>query len=70
MSVITISRDYGSDGDTVAKTVAKTMGYHFVDQEFIGTILSQYGYVEFDKEYVSLPSFWRGSMQSGRGNEK
>ena len=58
MSVITISRDFGSEGGTIARNVAQTLGYHFVDQEFIGTILGQYGYVEFDKEYVTLPSFW------------
>ncbi len=58
MSVITVSRDYGSDGDIIAKQVAETLGYHFVDLKFIGTILGQYGYVEFDKEYRNLPTFW------------
>jgi cytidylate kinase len=29
-----------------------------VDQKFIGIILGQYGYVEFDKEYQHLPTFW------------
>lgn len=58
MSVITISRDYGSEGDTIAQKVAETLGYHFVDLKFIGAILGQYGYVEFDEEYKNLPSFW------------
>ena len=58
MSVITISREFGSEGDTIAHQVAQTLGYHFVDQKFIGIILSQYGYVEFDKEYATLPTFW------------
>jgi cytidylate kinase len=58
MSVITISREFGSEGDTIAKRVAQTLGYHFVDQKFIGVILGQYGYVEFDKEYATLPTFW------------
>jgi len=58
MSVITISRYFGSEGDAIARKVAKGLGCHFVDQEFIGTILGQYGFVEFDKEYVTLPSFW------------
>ena len=58
MSVITISREFGSEGDTIAHQVAQSLGYHFVDQEFIGTILSQYGLVEFDKEYATLPTFW------------
>ena len=34
------------------------MSYHFVDQKIVGTILGQYGFVEFDKEYATLPTFW------------
>lgn len=58
MAVITISREFGSEGDHIAHQVAQTLGYHLVDQKFIGTILGQYGYVEFDKEYETLPTFW------------
>jgi cytidylate kinase len=58
VSAITISREFGSEGDTIARKVAQSLGYHFVDQEFIGAILSQYGLVEFDREYATLPSFW------------
>ncbi len=58
MAVITVSRDYGSDGDVIAQQVSQILGYHLVDLKFIGTILGQYGYVEFDKEYRNLPTFW------------
>jgi len=58
MSVITISREFGSEGDYIAQQVAQTLDYHSVDQKFIGIILGQYGYVEFDKEYATLPTFW------------
>ncbi len=58
MSVITISREFGSEGDTIARKVAQTLDYHFVDQKFIGIILGQYGYVEFDKEFSTLPTVW------------
>jgi cytidylate kinase len=58
MSVITISREFGSEGDDIARQAAETLGYHLVDKEFIGIILGQYGYVEFDKEYSALPTFW------------
>ncbi len=58
MSVITISREFGSEGDTIARQVAQSLNYHFVDQKFIGDILGQYGYVEFDKEFTTLPTFW------------
>lgn len=67
MSVITISREFGSMGDEIAQRVALTLGYHFVDKHFFGTILGQYGYVEFDKEYESLPGFWeRFDAQKGK----
>lgn len=69
MSVITISREYGSEGDAIAQNTAKTLGYHFVDKTFIGDILGQYGYVEFDKEYESLPSFWE-RFDAQRGNQR
>jgi cytidylate kinase len=58
MSAMTISREFGSEGTYIARKVAQTLGYHFVDQAFIGTILSQYGLVQFDKEYETLPGFW------------
>ena len=58
MAVITISREFGSGGDKVASHVAQNLGYHFVDKEFIGDLLSQYGLVEFDREYDHLPGFW------------
>ena len=58
MSVITISREFGSEGDTIAEKVAQTLGYHLVDKALIGAVLSQYGMVEFDKEYDELPGFW------------
>ncbi len=58
MAVITVSRKVGSRGDYIAKEVAQTLGYHYVDKAFIGEVLSQYGLVEFDKEYENIPSFW------------
>jgi cytidylate kinase len=58
MTTITISRDFGSEGDNVARRVADDLGYHFVDKEIIGNVLGNYGIVEFDKEYDSLMGFW------------
>jgi cytidylate kinase len=58
MPALTISGEFGSEGNSIARQVAQTLGYHFVDQEFIGTLLSQYGLVQFDKEYETLPGFW------------
>jgi cytidylate kinase len=58
MSVITISMKVGSEGSHIAEKVAQTLGYHLADKRRIGTILGQYGLVEFDKEYDSTPGFW------------
>lgn len=58
MSVINISRDFGSEGNTIAEKLAKTLGYHFVEKEFFAAVLSEYGLVEFDGEYDAQPGFW------------
>lgn len=58
MAVITISREFGSDGDLIAREVAQVLGFHLVSKELIGALLSEYGLVEFDKEFERLPSFW------------
>jgi cytidylate kinase len=58
MSAITISREFGCGGDSIARSVAQGLGYHLVDKEFISALLSQYGMVEFEREYQTLPGFW------------
>ena len=58
MSVITISRELGSDGSYIAEKVAQTLGYHFADKKTMEDVLTQYGFVEFDKEYDAARSFW------------
>ena len=60
MSVITISREFGSVGDDFGEGVAKALGYHCVCKEEIVALLSQYGMVEFDREYEAQPGFWEG----------
>jgi cytidylate kinase len=57
MAVITISRKVGSGGDYIAREVAQNLGYHFVDKDFIGTLLREYG-LSFERVYDNLPSFW------------
>ena len=58
MSVITISREFGSVGDDFGEGVAKALGYHCVCKDEIVALLSQYGMVEFDREYETQPGFW------------
>jgi len=66
MSVITISRDFGSEGEYIAEKVAQALGYHFADKEFFGTVLREYGLVEFDGEYDALPGFWDKTVNEHR----
>jgi cytidylate kinase len=58
MSVITISRELGSDGSYIAEKVAQVLGYHFVDKKTLEDVLLQYGFVEFDREYDAARGFW------------
>lgn len=59
MSVITISREFGSGGAGIAEQTAQALGYHCAGQELIGSVLAQYGIVEFDQEYDATLSFWQ-----------
>ena len=58
MTVITLSREFGCEGDRVAAQVAETLGYHLIDKDFIADVLEQYGLVEFNAEYDSKLGFW------------
>ncbi len=57
MSAITISRELGSLGDTIAEQVASRLGYQLVDKNTIEKIFIQYGYVDF-KEAYNTTGFW------------
>lgn len=70
MTTVTISRDFGSEGDLLARKIADRLGYHFVDKEFIGALLEQYGFVEFEREYETLLGFWeKFDAQRGKRRE-
>ncbi len=58
MSVITISRELGSEGSYIAEKVAQALGYHFADKKTLEDVLTQYGFVEFDKEYDAARGLW------------
>lgn len=58
MTIITLSRELGSNGALVARRVAEALGYHFVDKRAFERILQQYGLIEFDDLYDSTPGFW------------
>ena len=58
MSVITISRQLGSEGSDIARQVAESLGYEFVDKQTTDAIFRQYGLTRFDEVYNSVPSFF------------
>ena len=58
MTVITISREVGSEGSYVGKSVAEALGYRLVDRNVIEEVFRQYGFVEFRDVYESAPGFW------------
>jgi cytidylate kinase len=69
MSVVTISRELGSEGSLVAEKAARSLGYHLADESTIETMLRGYGIVEFDQEYRSIPGFW-DSFSSEKTEER
>ena len=60
MSVITVSREFGSVGDDFGERIAQALGYHCLCKEEIYDLLRQYGMVGFDREYETEPGFWEG----------
>lgn len=58
MAVITISREFGSGGRTIAEQLAHKLGYQLVDKKKMSEVLIQYGFVEFQYEYDSEQGFW------------
>lgn len=58
MTVLTISREYGSEGRRIAEVVAHTLGYHFVNKRTIEQILIQYGFADFYRDYEAAVGFW------------
>ena len=58
MSVVTISREFGSMGSLVAEKAAHALGYRLADKATIGNILKDYGLWNLDEEYGSVPGFW------------
>lgn len=58
MTVITVSRELGSEGEAIARQVAAEMGCRFVAKNTIEKVLQQYGLIQLDELYQSAPSLW------------
>lgn len=57
MPAITISREIGSHGDTIAEKTAIRLGYQLVDKNTLEKVFRQYGFVDFEETYDET-GFW------------
>lgn len=57
MPVITISREIGSQGDTIAEKTANKLGYQLVDKNTLEKVFCQYGFIDFKETYDEI-GFW------------
>jgi len=61
MAIITISREYGSDGDQICQGIVSAKPYVLVDKKDMGKVLSQYGMISFgdfyDADHVFMDRF-------------
>jgi cytidylate kinase len=58
MCVITLSREFGSEGNSIAEKVAHDLGYRLADKSTVETVFNEYGLVGLGSEYEAIPSFW------------
>jgi cytidylate kinase len=58
MAVITVSRQLGSHGARIAKTLAGELGYDFVDKNVVNKVIRQYGLTRLDVMYDHKPKVW------------
>jgi len=61
MPIITISRQFGSLGDQIARATADALGYRYVEKSEISETLADFGFsiAELDKYDEKKPSIWR-----------
>lgn len=70
MSIVTVSRELGSDGDIIARGVAERLGYRYVDQEALAAESRKYVGDEVSPSTPELaerpPSFWSRLIEERR----
>ena len=65
MAVITIAREFGSEGTRIAQEAARTLGYRLADKCVIEALLEpDFPASERELEYRSTPGFWDRFDQS------
>lgn len=66
MAVITISREFGSNGTEVSQYVAQSLSYAFVDKDTIEKVMKQYGLISFDRFYDEQHTIWDRFNENNR----
>jgi cytidylate kinase len=59
MAVITISRQLGTHGARIAKSLAGELGYDLVDKAVVNRVIRQYGLTKLNAVYDHKPTFWQ-----------
>ncbi len=60
MAIVTISREFGSEGNWVSRNVSEALDYHYVFKKEICEIFDLYGIALYEKVHEPRPSFWTG----------
>jgi cytidylate kinase len=60
MAVITISREFGSEGNYIGPKVAQALGYRIVFKDHLKQIFEHFGVVDFEVLHQPRPNFWSG----------
>lgn len=69
MSVITLSREFGSQGTLIAQKAAQSLGYRLADKATLEAMFHEYGMSRLKDEYDALPGFW-DRFDSGRMDQR
>ena len=58
MAVVTISREFGSEGNSISAKVAEALGYRMIFKKEISEVFEQYGMASFENIYQADVNFW------------
>ena len=69
MTVITISRQYASGGDEIARQLCDRLGYQYLDKSLMASLGAQAGSVALVQNYIRATHGQGGAVILGRGGQ-
>ncbi len=69
MTVITISRQYASGGDEIARQLCDRLGYRFLDKDLMASLGAQAGSVALVQNFIRATHGQGGAVILGRGGQ-